>query len=193
MGMKKAGILVGSVLILLAVVIFWLSKSLGSSSEPKTGGADAPPVSHTIAPQPQTGEADAPSVSHMVASQPQSGGTDGNVVDAPSKTFLELDESQLGEPVLTKTEIFVVADKKVIVLDGAVGTKLNKQLVYSVGLLDSSNNAKFSLYLNKAGYDTLNIGDRVKVQYYVFKNDVGTEFPAVISAERVMTSEENAE
>lgn len=203
--MKKAGIVVGTTLIVLAVVIFWLSKSLGGS---ETGGEDSPPVSSVV----ETNQGD-----NLVGEQPTGGApsnsngvensgvtTDGQqanpepVVEPahsdtpvdreptpPSKTFLELDESQLGEPSLTKTEIMVVADKRVVLLDGSVGTKENKQLVYSVGLLDSTNNTKFSLYLNKGAYDILSIGDKVKVEYLLYTNDIGTEFPAVITAEKV--------
>lgn len=170
--MKKAGIVVGLTLILLAGVLFWVTSQI-EKKEGRAGEKQSSPAPSFIAESPKE-------TREVNVKLSEDSGQDNR--QESGKTFMEFVEEELGKPKASYTEIMVVSKKKVVLFDGSVGTKENKQLVYSVDLLGNNMNS-FSLYLNKSAYDMLKVGDKLKVEYVIYENDVGTKFPAVISVE----------
>jgi hypothetical protein len=196
--MKKAGIVVGVTLIALACFIFWLvgnkdskkpegvgvspapssSVQISAPVNPKDNGTTpvAPPV-QPVQPVPQQPQ---PVPAVPVQTQPQ--------VESPKQVFMEFDESQvekeLGKPLSTRKELMIVAKKKIVLMDSNVTAKDNKQLVYAVDLLGNNNSTRLTLYLNGASYAGVGVGDRLQVEYSLYKNTAGVEFPVVINAEK---------
>lgn len=169
--MKKAGVVVGLTLILLAGVLFWVTSQM--EKDDRAGEKRSSPAPSFVVEEPKE--------TKTVDVKPSADSSQDNRQES-GKTFMEFAEEELGEPKATYTEIMVVSKKKVVLLDGSVGTKENKQLVYSVDLLGNNTNS-FSLYLNKSAYDALKVGDKLKVEYLIYENDIGTKFPAVINVE----------
>ncbi|MNP20368.1 hypothetical protein D3C76_1129370 [compost metagenome] len=95
-----------------------------------------------------------------------------------------LEESDLGTPIKELDEVMIISKKKIVLLDGttiANGT----QLAYCVDLTSNSTNQTLSLYTNGVVYDSLKIGDKLKIKYSLYKNDSNVEFPIIISAEGI--------
>jgi hypothetical protein len=196
---KKAGIVVGLVAMLLAGFIYWYSHSLDTkkAADVKTTPAASStsmekpepkpvPVSQTT--EKTTGEVKGNSSpddsSKSYNSKPVSPVT-GSITDQEQeRVFKELEEGDLGKPVATSTEILIVVKKKLVLMDGAYGTTENKQLVYAVDMLGNDNSTRLTLYLNQSAYSGVSLGDRLKVQYFTYKNASGVKFPVVISAEK---------
>jgi hypothetical protein len=180
---KKAGIIVGIAFIIVACIVYWL---VGNITKNKGEGVNTPSPSSFSTPTPTI----AIPVTQQTQTEPPKTSTDIPVkvpvkeIPEGSQVFKELDEVALGEPTTTREEIMVVAKKKVVLLDSNFGAKEGKQLVYTVDLLGNNNSTRLSLYLNKTAYDGVTIGDRLQVKYSVFSNDVGVQFPVVISAEK---------
>ena len=47
------------------------------------------------------------------------------------------------------------------------------------------NGDKLTLFMMKSAYDSYHVGDKLNVVYQVYKNDVGSEFPVVLSVTSV--------
>jgi lipopolysaccharide export system protein LptC len=179
---KKAGIIVGIALIAVACIIYWL---VGNKTK-KGEGVNTPSPSSVSTPAPKVTSTSTQQTPIEPSKTPTVTPAQVAVSEIPvgSQVFQELDEVSLGLPTITSEEIMVVAKKKVILLDSNYGAKEGKQLVYSADLLGNNNNTRLSLYLNKTAYDGIAIGDRLQVKYSVFSNNVGVQFPVVISAEK---------
>ena len=197
---KKAGIVVGLVAMLLAGFIYWYSHSLDTekaadvkttpaASSTSTEKTDPKPVPVSDTSKTNTGEVKDNSSpddsSKSYNSKPASPVTvTMPEQDEQEQVFKELEEGDLGKPVATSTEILIVVKKKLVLMDGAYGTSENKQLVYAVDMLGNDNNTRLTLYLNQSAYAGVSLGDRLKVQYFTYKNSSGVKFPVVISAEK---------
>lgn len=170
--MKKAGIIVGITIVILALVIYWIATAVRSDRE--AGGIGDPPASFVSEGQQVV----------QTSGQPSSSTNNTGSNKNEEKVFMYFDDKSLGDPKDTKNEIMVVSKKKIVLMDAARGTREGKQLVYCVDLF-GSDSEQISLYLNQTAYNSLDIGDKVRVKYLVYENNVGTKFPAVISAEKV--------
>lgn len=182
---KKAGIVVGIALFVVAGLLYWW---FGGSHDKKSGGENSSPVSYAQ-PQPSASQPTA-SVQQPTQSAPVgvSEPVQSAPVDEPKKTFIEVDDAQvkkeLGDPVTTRKELMVVSKKKLVVMDSDVSSKAGKQMVYAIDLLGSNNSTTLTVYLNGAAYQGVSIGDRLMVEYAIYKNKVGVELPVVISVEK---------
>lgn len=155
---KRAGVIVGLCIIVLAILVYVLTLRLSAVrvSEPVVR-IPTPPVGQPVAP-PATGTATA--------------------------VFREIALSALQSNFVRKNEIMVVARKKLVLLDGAVGTSGNKQLHFGVDLRTASDTV-LTLFLSEEAFTGVIVGDRLNVVYKVYRNDVGTEFPVIVSVNKV--------
>lgn len=218
--MKKAGIAVGAILILLAVGVYWIAthNSKDDNEEPKTsqtqgqmnGVTNKKDVTSTTTTttkkvvkqeepeqtaQTQTEDITTPSdsTSKKVKQSTQATQTTQTTQSNPSTidngnisatkqggtTFSDISKDSLGEPITTKTEIMVVSDKRIQLMDGNYGTTKDKQLVYIADLL--GGNETYHLYLNGSAYKSVDVGDKLKVKYSVYQNSTGVEFPVIMN------------
>lgn len=191
--MKKAGIIVGVTIILLAVGIYWFVGSLNKDKkdaegenkpsasvisgdkpqiEPHQENQQTEPTDTEPVPQNQTNGSNNPAVN---------GVQDGNIEKVDQKqVFSEIDEQSLGNPVISRTEVLIVAKKKLLLLDTSYGTNEGKQLSYVIELI--AGEGTLMMPVNGVAYDLIKIGDKLKVDYSVYRNESGVEFPVIMNA-----------
>lgn len=198
---KKAGILVGLAVIALAISLWFIFGD--KKEEPMAGGGNTSPAS-VVKEQPESavketgqvtgGTKETSSNTQVAPSEPVKVQPDTKTTKDATTTaqvnppvekkakqeFLKIDESDMGQSVISRSEVMVVAKKEVLVLDGDVGTKNSKQLAYTVQMLSGSD--RFSLFLNGDVYKQIKIGEKLKVDYNVYRNDKGVDFPVVMNA-----------
>lgn len=182
---KKAGIVIGLVLVTLAIAIHFIF-GVGKGDNPKN---DPKPTQGTHATNPpKVDTTPAPSLQQPVqqqTQQPQPQNQAPVSQDQPSKVFSEFTESEfaksLGEPKSSNKEIMTVSSKKVVLMDSdsTAGSKTGKQLVFAVSLQGDNSDLKLTAYLNKDAYDTLNVGDKLTVDYEVYENVNKVKFPVI--------------
>jgi hypothetical protein len=185
--LKKAGVVVGVTIILLAGILYWTAGNI------KKGGAEG-----TKTPSAQISSSEALNgvtekkitaikatpkepVKETAPVQPVVQPVIQPVIQ--KHVFTELDESDLGSPIITRTEVMVVSSKKIILIDSNFGEKTDKQLVYCVDLL--YGDGVLSFYLNGSSYKSLTVGNKLKVDYEVYKNNNGVSFPVIVSVETI--------
>lgn len=189
--MKKAGIIIGVLIILLAVGIFAISKNIekgkstkGTSSNKQTQVTKVPitetplPTATTI-PEPTEIVTPEPTVEPTV--EPKVEPTE---VPKQTSAVLSFTEEELGAPSKEREEIVVISAKRVLLVDEQYGTSQGKMLTYCFDVL-TPDNKKLILFVTDVVYDSFNIGDKLKVVYKVFINDAGAEFPIVSSVSSV--------
>lgn len=185
---KKAGIVVGIIIFLLAGVIYWF---VGNMEKQDAEGIKNPSASFVEKEKPVV-ETEVEKQEPQEPVQTENPQTQPNQDNQPippvqvveqKQVFIEIDESALGNPIITRTEVMVVAKKKIVVMDSNYGQNDGKQMVYSLELL--SGEEKISFFLNGVAYDSINVGDKLKVDYNVYKNNNGVSFPIIRNVETV--------
>lgn len=182
---KKAGILVGMVFIILVLVLNWMFNG-NSETDTKAEGTKQPSAYSVNQDNTVKDEADkVPStpVEEKPPTSVQQVETFDSTKGEKKKVFKEIEVSDLGKPVISRTEVMVVSKKKVIVLDGDAESSEGKQLVYAVDLL--TGDETLSLYINGVTFEQLRVGDKLKVVYNVHKNDANVDFPVIMSVDRI--------
>lgn len=179
---KKAGIVVGVTIILIACLLYWwVGKMDDKKVEEVTPTTEVTDITTVTPSDPNTKTEVVEPL--PVETQPTVVETPTLPVEEQKQVFSILDEGDLGEPLITRTEIMVVSKKKVVLMDSAFGTDGGKQLLYAVDLMYGEG--LMTLYLNGVVYTTLNVGDKLQVDYKVFKNDKGVSFPTITSVDTV--------
>ena len=177
--MAKAGWIVGITFVILACVIYWFTSGYEKEGEKTPSfsseqGSSVPvnnePIEETPIEEPSSTD-----IVEVDIVEP---------IEEPQQVFMELDVSQIGEPVVRKTELMQVAEKNVVLLDGNAGGLDSKQMVYALKLSYGSGKT-MSIFLNGVAYASLEVGDKLKVEYDLYSNDAGVTFPIIISADLV--------
>lgn len=187
---KKAGIVVGIALIILAGVIYW---TFGNKDEQTAEGETTPSaslVSTEEKPKPKPKPVETTPLEPIEQKEPVTQPVQPvepvvvtPVEDKPQSVFSEVDAEALGKPIITRQEVMVVSKKKVLILDSEYGKNTGKQLAYTAELL--SGDETMSLFLNGVAYESVKIGDKLKVDYNIYKNDKGVEFPVIMNVATV--------
>lgn len=96
------------------------------------------------------------------------------------KTFSIVDETEIGKPVKTRTELMVVSEKRMLLIDGEYGTKREKQLMYDITV--SGDKQDMHIYLNRNAYNSVRVGTKLKVKYaiYLGGSNKDIEVPVVL-------------
>lgn len=93
------------------------------------------------------------------------------------EVFAEKDLDTLSKGT-SMNEVMVIASKYVVLLSD--NKKDNKQLMYVIDLFTSSGDC-LSYYVSQSVYNSVEIGDKLKVGYCVYKNSNKVEFPVIES------------
>lgn len=203
---KKAGIVVGIVIIVLAITIYVIAVKVGGGTDQapekdiRTEQKDITSVENeqpkvekqqVVVQEPKEEvqvepkkevvvvEKEVP-VKEEKGKQQTTAGDGISSTKVGGSTFQDISSDSLGEPVTTKTEIMVVSAKRIQLMDGKYGTDEDKQLVYVADLLGGKET--YHLYLNGSAYKGVKVGDKLKVKYSIYKNASGVEFPVIINA-----------
>lgn len=193
-GIVKAGVVVGVAIILLALAIFWIANGVNKdkegentaskaveSSEKAEGVSKATTSEEKPATSQKKTEESKPSKVQETPSKVATSASNGNT-SAGEHVFSTIDYDDMGEPVKNRTEIMVISNKKVVLMDSSYGTTEGKQLVYAVDLLYGEG--VMTLYMNGQSFEELKVGDKLKVEYDMYTNNKGVLFPVILNAEK---------
>ena len=97
-----------------------------------------------------------------------------------------IDESALSELESSDVDEVIVRieNKRLIMIDEDTDNYTGKMLSYCFDTT-TPNGDKLTLFMMKSAYDSYYVGDKLNVVYQVYKNDVGSEFPVVLSVTSV--------
>ena len=113
----------------------------------------------------------------------QSPTSNSKVEDKKKTSVIEIDNiSNQGKEY---EEIVVISSKKLLLIDEAVGEKEGKSLAFVFNVMTDSNRV-LKLFVTETVYEQFKVGDKLKVNYKIITNDVGTEFPLI---KRVTTTD----
>lgn len=184
---KKAGIIVGVLIILLALGLNWFfGKDTKKVSEIDINQPNEQviqePVIESVVQQPVT----PPEVieEQPVVQTPQVPVNNTVHQQQTPTSMSEVDLTQLGNPIKEETEVVIISKKRVILLDSSPSSTTNKQLAYSLDLI-TGKNTQLNHFVSSTTYDAFNVGDKLKLTYNVYVNDNGVEFPTIMSVELV--------
>lgn len=183
---EKAGIVVGCLFIILALLTYWMfgnkpeEKTPVTKLVPEVTETAKPTTKPTLPPSPTEGAAPITKVEPV-----QSSGVLSTTVfsEFPADTL----EKELGEPIITNAEVMVVTNRKVTLLDynAGTGTTDGKQLSYSLTLLSADNSRTLTAFMNASAFSGIAVGERLTVTYHIYKNANGVEFPLIVSIEKL--------
>lgn len=182
--MKKAGIIVGCVIIVLAIAIWWVANMITSSGGSKKVTKPTPtpqPSVVVVSPSPTVSSEPVASKEPVIVVEPERVEDVKPVIESHTTSITEIDETTLGANVLRK-EVGVIASKKLLLISNEINGVWTNQLQYVVEVLNT-NSEKISLYLTESAYTSLEVGDKVLLSYKVFTNDAGIDFYVVVEAD----------
>lgn len=184
--MKKAGIILGVFFIIIAILlcVFGLKYiEKGQTEQPNTevsenmGNNDVqtPTVEQPIEQQPMEQQPpvveQTPEVVEKVVEK---------VVTKEVSGVMTIDESGLGEPVATKEVIVHITNKRIMMIDENTDSSEPKMLTYCFDVL-TPESMKLTLFVTNVVYTQYNVGDMLKVNYQIYQNDKGIQFPLVLN------------
>lgn len=211
---KKAGILVGAVLILLAILVSWLGTRGGDE------GAKEAPKSTPVVQQTAPAQTEKVETKTRPVESSEAAGSGDSAVSTPVKPAPKPVAEPKAEPKVVVPDV----DQYTNGVKGAAGSTENTAITVlreadlgkasqnitapmvviakNVVLLDQQQgetsgkqlvyqldltggtDLKLSLYVNGTAYDGLQIGDKLNVTYKVYKNKEDVQFPIIVSAEK---------
>lgn len=194
---KKHGIIVGVTILIVALSITLISSAIkqkgGVEKQPPLAASeiDNSTTSNGDSVKPDKGSIGSDTVQ---GSQNNSGGNTGVDVTEPgvvtnngtttnidNNSIFEVAEDIVLNPTSEVNEVMLVSSKKIMLIDMAVNSKDNKQMVYVIDML-TADSKKVSLYVNGVVYNDINVGDTLNIQYNKYVNKNGVEIPLVIQA-----------
>lgn len=182
--MKVKGTIFGVLVILLAIVVYWLSMIAVGEGNPSAPSFNSTGITTF------SGNTQQQVIKHTVQnSQPSSSSNSStNLVvqtstptqqTQQSRVFSFVSSSSLGTPISTSTGIMVISSKSVMILDSNFGTKTGKQLAYTISMLYSSGVLRY--FVSGDVFRSLSVGEKLKVTYDVYENNLGVTFPVVMN------------
>lgn len=100
------------------------------------------------------------------------------VIDKDNTSVKTINSTALGDSSEIKEVISVISNKRILLIDEQIDAKDRKMLTYVFDVM-TPDNSKMVVFVTKSVYDTFNVNDRLKVNYVTYKNDIGVEFPLV--------------
>jgi hypothetical protein len=177
--MKRAGIIVGVFLLILAIGIFFIvnrePKKANEISEEKTVTEE--PVEEKT---PIKKEKEEPKViveEKIVEVEVE------KEVEVKVSEIKEIDENKLETPT-RKEEIVFLSKKRLLLLDEAPKENHSKNLAYNF-ILVTSDNKEIKLFVTGVVYEQFEIGDKLKIEYDLFENSNNVEFPVIYRATKL--------
>ena len=102
------------------------------------------------------------------------------VVTKEISGVMTIDENSLGTPIATKEVIVHITNKRIMMIDEDTDSKEPKMLTYCFDVL-TPENMKLTLFVTNSVYTLYNVGDMLKVNYVIYTNDNGIQFPLVLN------------
>lgn len=190
--MKKAGIVLGIFFIVIAILLCvfglkFINKE--ESQEPNSGVTEN--ISNSEINQPSVEQQpvieQSPAVEQTpVVEQPpvveQSPTVDvvEKVITKEVSGVMTIDETGLGEPISTKEVIVHITNKRIMMIDENTDSSEPKMLTYCFDVL-TPESMKLTLFVTNVVYTQYNVGDMLKVNYQIYQNDKGIQFPLVLN------------
>lgn len=194
--MKKVGIILGVFFIIIAVVIFLITSKV----------EDTPKVDETQKVEQVGTENKTSDKSKTDNSQTDNSQTDKSNINKDNTektsdtpvTQQPIQQTQVVEKVVTKEVsavktisesdlvnskgsyevIAFISNKRILLIDENPSGKDKKTLSYCFDVLTPENDS-LVLFVTKSVYASYKVQDKLKVNYEVFTNDIGVEFPIV--------------
>lgn len=188
--MKKAGIIIGVVFIIVAIIILVVGNKItmktdeevtNTSIEQKLVENEEKEIKDENKTENKTEnkeevEVDKPIVEQNI--QPVVKEVVTQVVDKDNTSVKTINANALNNPSETKEVIAVISNKRILLIDEQVDAMDRKMLTYVFDVM-TPDNSKMVVFVTKSVYDSYNVNDRLKVNFVTYKNDVGVEFPLV--------------
>ena len=184
--MKKVGILFGVLFIVAAIVVFFISSKAGSGEEVNTETQQG--TTQTQVGVTQENREDKKNEKNEAPvnneQQPQ------QQVTAPQTTVVEkvitkeisavktLSETDLINSKGSQEVIAFISNKRIMLIDENPDGTDKKTLTYCFDVL-TPDNKSLVLFVTKTVYEAYKVEDKLKVNYEIFTNDLGVEFPIV--------------
>ena len=160
MSYKKAGIIVGGIILVIAIVFF----ALASGSDKKEPLADVETTKSTSSNEEIVNET-IPEQGH-VSNEPRE--TSQQSVHQGDGSYSEVDESSIASLKREdNSEVTYVSRKSIRLMDG--------QLYYVLDMI-LSDNTTLSYYVSESGYYATDVGEKVSINYVVYTNANGLKF-----------------
>ena len=199
--MKKAGIILGIFFIVIAILlcVFGLKYiNKGETQDPNTEVVENidnsantevqnPPVEQTPVIEQQPIVEQTPVVQQPTTeTQTQTPNVEvvEKVITKEVSGVMTIDESGLGEPIMTKEVIVHITNKRIMMIDEDTDSTEPKMLTYCFDVL-TPENMKLTLFVTNIVYTEYNVGDMLKVKYQVYQNNKGIQFPLVLNVTSV--------
>lgn len=188
--MKKAGIIIGVVFIIVAVIILVIGNKITMKTDEEVTN---PSIEQELveneekeekeekkeqkkSENKEDAEVDKPIVEQNI--QPVVKEVVTQVVDKDNTSVKTINANALNNPSETKEVIAVISNKRILLIDEQVDAIDRKMLTYVFDVM-TPDNSKMVVFVTKSVYDSYNVNDRLKVNFVTYKNDVGVEFPLV--------------
>lgn len=184
--MKKAGIIIGVVFIIVAIIILVVGNKITMKTDEEVTNT---PIEQELVENEEKEtkdenktenkeevEVDKPIVEQNI--QPVVKEVVTQVVDKDNTSVKTINANALNNPSETKEVIAVISNKRILLIDEQVDAMDRKMLTYVFDVM-TPDNSKMVVFVTKSVYDSYNVNDRLKVNFVTYKNDVGVEFPLV--------------
>ena len=192
---RKAGIIVGVVLIVVALAVVMITNGvrMKEANEPDDVVVEQPvdtSSGDSSVDNSGSNTSDSNSSSDNTSSDEQ---TIAPIVQTPVKVveekneYFEYNESNLKDLDVSEdiTEVMVVSSKKVVLFNPANSDSY--QFVHACEFLTSSN-LKLTYYISSSTYDSVEIGEQLRVTYRVYTNANDLDMPVIVKVDRLNNS-----
>lgn len=198
---KRAAIILTVVILIITLLVFFIIGKVNKNQE----NLDDPSVNNSEVVQIEDNEETQNTQNDKVSdtenteeventNNTESDGNDPENVNNPQivevvkevSSVKTIDESALSELESSDVDEVIVRieNKRLIMIDEDTDNYTGKMLSYCFDTT-TPNGDKLTLFMMKSAYDSYHVGDKLNVVYQVYKNDVGSEFPVVLSVTSV--------
>lgn len=198
---KRAAIILTVVILIITLLVFFIIGKVNKNQE----NLDDPSVNNSEVVQIEDNEETQNTQNDKVSNtenteeventnNTESDGNDSKNVNNPQivevvkevSSVKTIDESALAELESSDVDEVIVRieNKRLIMIDEDTDNYTGKMLSYCFDTT-TPNGDKLTLFMMKSAYDSYHVGDKLNVVYQVYKNDVGSEFPVVLSVTSV--------
>lgn len=187
--MKKAGIFLGVIFIVVAILLCVFGLRIIDKEPVETPNSEVveqtPPVETPVVDTPVVETppvVDTPIVDTPIVETPPVESTTvvEKVITKEISSVMTLDESQLGEPIASKEAIARIVNKRIMMVDEHTDSTAPKMLTYCFDVM-TPDNMQLTLFVTNSVYTVYNLGDMLQVNYNIYTNDKGIQFPLVLN------------
>ena len=190
--MKKVGIILGVFFIIVAVVIFLISSKVEETPKTENGQPIEQVSTETTTSDKKENvvtdkkkdtsnketESSNPNNQQPVQQPVQQTQVVEKVVTKEISSVKTISENDLVNSKGSYEVIAYISNKRIMLIDENPSGSDKKTLSYCFDVL-TPDNKTLVLFVTKSVYNNYNVQDKLKVNYEVFVNDIGIEFPIV--------------